>query len=37
MRRLFSSLESNPRIREARWKLRFVAAKAFIAEFEGEE
>jgi hypothetical protein len=34
MRRLFSSLESKPRILDARWKLRLVATRAFMADAE---
>lgn len=36
MRRLFSSLESNPRIRAAWRKFLLVAARAFIATSDGD-
>ena len=34
MSKLFSSLESNPKMQEASLKLRFVAAKAFMIAYE---
>lgn len=37
IKRLFSSLESNPRMRAAWRKLRFVAARAFMAAWKTQE